>query len=157
MENRHDGTNGAERKRRNESMVESFRRLDVYPTARRIDISVNQISPEKNSPRHLRKQILISEGKIRDSTSKSIDKCEKFSEADTSMTTETSTTVAERPECVTPNSFYTLELLSRTPVRALRLLAGGKLLTNQSYSGHNSQRSRSSTTCSDSSNCGGET
>lgn len=156
MKNIDDGANGTERKNRNESIVESFRRLDVYPTARRIDISINQKSPEKNSPRHLRKQILISEGKIRDSTSRFIDKCEKFSEEDTSMTTEVSQTTAESPEHVRLHSFYTLETLSRTPVRALRLFAGGKLSTNQPTSGHTSQRSRSSTTCSDSSNCGGD-
>ena len=137
---------------RSDSTLENFRRLDVYPTAQRICISTYHQSPEKNSPRHLRKQIYISEEKIRNSTSRSSSFGEyspssgyssisrSFSGCDTPETPLSSEerVIAEhflakskehsmgRSESPSTASIRLerLEILSRTPVRALRCNAG---------------------------------
>lgn len=158
---------------RNESTLESFRRLDVYPTAQRICSSSHHTSPEKSSPRQLRKQIFISEEKIRKSASRSpqsSDNNDKNSRSKSLLSspaemrsnimepfnaqlcrdnndrnfrsksfpsspaekgrhlTEHFNTRSESPSIASTMSEH-LEILSRTPVRALRPFAGACFLT----------------------------
>ena len=107
-----------------ETRIESYQRLDVYPTVERIDKSSNQSSPEKKSPRHLRKLISQSEEKIRASKlfalkSSASPKMIKSNDGLPMAVTDSSIN-----EQVTSSKLQTLEVLSRTPVRALRPAAG---------------------------------
>ena len=107
-----------------ESTIENYRRLDVYPTVERIDKSSHQSSPEKRSPRHLRKLISQSEEKIRASklfTRKSDTSAEPRKNNEGLSKGVTNSLINEQ---VTSSKLQTLEILSRTPVRALRPAAG---------------------------------
>ena len=117
----HGGISG---RKQSESTIENYRRLDVYPTVERIDRSTHQSSPEKQSPRHLRKLISQSEEKIRasklfirksDTSSVPRKNNEGLSKGATNSLIN---------EQVTSSKLQTLEILSRTPVRALRPAAG---------------------------------
>ena len=131
---------------RNESTLESFRRLDVYPTAQRICSSLHQTSPEKSSPRHLRKQISISEEKLRRSSGRSF----SFSECSSARGSPSNKMLGDNEgsmvnesrqdpglgrssdtPSITTLGFERLEILSRTPVRALRPFAGMSFQPNQ--------------------------
>lgn len=112
----------------NETTIENYRRLDVYPTATRICISAHQVTPEKSSPRQLRNQISLSEEKIRYSASRILEKSISHNGGATRSgdcsPTSTGTNIAGS---VTSNAVQTLEALSRNPVRALRPSAGESL------------------------------
>lgn len=124
---------------RNETTLESFRRLDVYPTAQRICSSSHHTSPEKSSPRQLRKQIFMSEEKIRKSASRSPQSSEY---GDKNLRCKSFPSSPVEDVCPVINAFdfgrempsiaFTvierLEILSRTPVRALRPSAGSSFM-----------------------------
>ena len=124
---------------RNESTLESFRRLDVYPTAQRICSSSHHTSPEKSSPRQLRKQIFISEEKMRKSASRSPQSSE-YGDKNIRCRTFPSSPAEDVCPVMEPFDFRSesssigftvyerLEILSRTPVRALRPSAGSSFM-----------------------------
>jgi hypothetical protein len=111
-----------------ETTIENYRRLDVYPTATRICISAHQITPEKSSPRQLRKQISLSEEKIRCSASRVLEKSTHHNDGTTPHVDYSSTSTGTNTAGSIPfDAVQTLEALSRNPVRALRPSAGDSL------------------------------
>lgn len=111
-----------------ETTIENYRRLDVYPTATRICISAHQITPEKSSPRQLRKQISVCEEKIRCSASRILEKSTDRNDGTTHhVDCSSNSTGANTVGSITFNAVQTLEALSRNPVRALRPSAGESL------------------------------
>lgn len=117
-----------------ETTIENYRRLDVYPTATRICISAQQISPEKSSPRQLRNQIFLCEEKIRCSTSRILDRATSHNDVSTPQSDCSSTSIGTNTaSTITYNAVQTLEALTRNPVRALRPSAGESLSPTKSY------------------------